>query len=118
KGGAAVSTPAIGLGPAPAKVPSGPVHLTMWYWGQQEAPGASAWLAQTIAAYHKIHPNVTITPVLQTTNGLIPAFDAAAKASQGPDIEYFWGGRYSQGPGGAANIPPVAGDSPASPLQP
>ena len=102
--GPAVSTPGTAPGPATTKVPSGPIHLTMWWWGQQEAPGASAWLAQTIAAYHKLHPNVTISTVLQTTNGLIPAFDAAAKAGQGPDIEYFWGGIYSQEPGWAGNI--------------
>ncbi len=87
--GSGASTPGTAPGPATTKVPSGPIHLTMWWWGQQEAPGASTWLAQTIAAYHKLHPNVTISTVLQTTNGLIPAFDAAAKAGQGPDIEYF-----------------------------
>jgi len=114
--GPAVSTPGTAPGPATTKVPSGPIHLTMWWWGQQEAPGASAWLAQTVAAYHKLHPNVTITTVLQTTNGLIPAFDAAAKAGQGPDIEYFWGGIYSQEPGWAGNIRPVSDYIPASEL--
>ncbi len=114
--GSGASTPGTAPGPATTKVPSGPIHLTMWWWGQQEAPGASTWLAQTIAAYHKLHPNVTISTVLQTTNGLIPAFDAAAKAGQGPDIEYFWGGIYSQEPGWAGNIRPVSDYIPAAEL--
>ena len=38
--------------------PTGPVHLTMWWWGEQEAAGAKKWLAQTVALYHKLrqHP--------------------------------------------------------------
>jgi raffinose/stachyose/melibiose transport system substrate-binding protein len=115
-GGSAAGTPTVAPGPATTRVPSGPVRLTMWWWGQQEAPGASKWLADTIAAYHKLHPNVTINTVLQTTNGLIPSFDAAAKAGQGPDIEYFWGGIYSQEPGWAGNIRPVSDYIPAAEL--
>lgn len=88
--------------------PSGPVHLVMWWWGDQEAPGAKKWLAQTVAAYEKQHPNVTIDTVLQTTDGLIPAFQAAAAAKQGPDIQYFWGGIYSQQPAWSGQILPVS----------
>ena len=72
--------------------PTGPVNLTMWWWGEQEAAGAKGWLAQTVALYEKKHPNVKIKTVLQTTDGLIPAFKAAAAAKKGPDIQYFWGG--------------------------
>ena len=75
--------------------PTGPVKLTMWWWGEDEAHGAKKWLAQTIQLYEKKHPNVTIKTVLQTTNGLVPAFKAAAAAKKGPDIQYFWGGIWS-----------------------
>ena len=61
-------------------LPTGPVNLTMWWWGQQEAAGATDWLKQTVALYEKKHPNVKIKTVLQTTDGLIPAFKAAAAA--------------------------------------
>ena len=47
---------------------------------------------ETIAKYKEAHPNVTIEAVLQSTDTLIPAFQSAAAAKQGPDIQYFWGG--------------------------
>ena len=88
--------------------PTGPVHLVMWWWGKQEAPGAKKWLADTVAGYQQKHPNVTIDTVLQTTDRLIPAFQAAASAKQGPDIEYFWGGIYFQQPAWSGQIQPVS----------
>lgn len=101
---------------AASPFPTEPVDLTMWWWGEQEAPGAQKWLDGAIAAYQTLHPNVTITNTLQTTDGLIPAFDAAAAASQGPDIQYFWGGIYSQQPGWADQITPVSDYIPADEL--
>lgn len=88
--------------------PTEDVTLTMWWWGEQEVPGAKKWLQATIAAYEKKHPNVTIKPVLQTTDSLIPAFKAAAAAEKGPDLQYFWGGIYSQDPGWNDSITPVS----------
>lgn len=88
--------------------PTGPVNLVMWYWGEQEAPGAKKWLAETVAAYEKQHSNVKIQTVLQTTDGLIPGFQAAAAAKQGPDLQYFWGGIYSQQPAWSQQILPVS----------
>jgi len=81
---------------SPQAFPTEDVTLTMWWWGEQEAPGAKQWLADTVKAYEAKHSNITIKTVLQTTDGLIPSFEAAAAAKQGPDIEYFWGGIYSQ----------------------
>ena len=103
--------------PADTSLPSGPVHLVMWWWGDQEAPGAKAWLADTVAAYHQKHPNITIETVLQTTDGLIPGFQAAAAAKQGPDLQYFWGGIYSQQPAWAGSIVPVSDYVPAAELK-
>ena len=84
-----------GTGRSPNAFPTGKVNLTMWWWGEQEAAGAKNWLAQTVQLYEKKHPNVTIKTVLQTTNGLVPAFKAAAAAKKGPDLQYFWGGIWS-----------------------
>jgi raffinose/stachyose/melibiose transport system substrate-binding protein len=97
--------------------PTGPVHLTMWWWGEQEAAGAKKWLADTIALYHKKHPNVTIQTVLQTTNGLVPAFKAAAAAKKGPDLQYFWGGIWSLEDAWAGSTKPVSDYIPASELK-
>ncbi len=78
--------------PEPTQPPAKPVKLTIWWWGEQEAPGAQKWLDETMAKYRELHPNVTFEAVLQSTDTLIPAFQSAAAARQGPDIEYFWGG--------------------------
>jgi multiple sugar transport system substrate-binding protein len=69
-----------------------PVNLVMWWWGEQEAPGAQKWLDETIDLYQKANPNITIEAVLQSTDSLIPSFQSAMAAQEGPDIQYFWGG--------------------------
>ena len=68
------------------------IHLVIWWWGEQEAPGAQKWMDDTVTAYEALHPNVTIETVLQSTDSLIPSFTSAAAAKSGPDIQYFWGG--------------------------
>lgn len=98
-------------------LPKGPVTLTMWWWGEQEAAGAKKWLAQTVALYKRKHPNITIKTVLQTTDGLIPAFKAAAAAKKGPDIQYFWGGIWSLDDAWLGNTKPVSDYIPKSELK-
>lgn len=78
--------------PAATAAPAEPVKLVVWWWGEQEAPGAQKWVDETVALYQKAHPNVTIETVLQSTDTLIPAFQSAAAAKEGPDVQYFWGG--------------------------
>ena len=118
--GAAVAVALGGVG-ASAKsqqvFPTEPVNLTMWWWGEQEAAGAKKWLSDTIALYHKKHPNVTIKPVLQPTDGLIPAFKAAAAAKKGPDLQYFWGGIWALEDAWAGNTKPVSDYIPRSELR-
>jgi raffinose/stachyose/melibiose transport system substrate-binding protein len=77
---------------APTAAAAEPVKLVVWWWGEQEAPGAQKWLDETTAKYTEAHPNVTFETVLQDTDSLVPAFQSAAAAKQGPDIQYFWGG--------------------------
>jgi raffinose/stachyose/melibiose transport system substrate-binding protein len=97
--------------------PGANVNLTMWWWGEQEAAGAKNWLAQTIKLYEKKHPTVSIKTVLQTTDGLIPAFKAAAAAKKGPDIQYFWGGIWSLDDAWLGNTKPVSDYIPKSELR-
>ena len=80
-----------GGGSTPASS-TGPVKLTMWWWGDQEAAGMKNFVADSVQKYEAAHPNITIDTVLQSTDNLMPTFAAAAKAKQGPDIEYRWGG--------------------------
>jgi len=93
-----------------------PVHLVVWWWGEQEAPGAQKWMDETVANYEKLHPNVTIDTVLQSTDSLIPAFASAAAAKSGPDIQYFWGGTYTLEPAWAGSLIPINDLIPASEL--
>ena len=93
---------------------SGPITLTMWYWGQQEAAGLTKFLNQSIASYEAAHPNVTIKPVLQSTDNLMPNFAAAAKAKKGPDIEYRWGGIWALQDAWDGNLAPVSDYIPKS----
>lgn len=101
-GSATPATPAAQVEPTNSPVPQAeatqpppaaePIKLVVWWWGEQEAPGAQKWMDETIAEYTKAHPNVQIEAVLQSTDTLIPSFKAAAAAQDGPDIQYFWGG--------------------------
>jgi len=111
------STTPTSSAPVSTQYPTENVKLTLWWWGEQEVPGAQQWLTDTIAAYRIAHPNVTIDAVLQTTDGLIPGFEAAAAAKQGPDIQYFWGGIYSQQPYWSRSITPVSDLIPAEELK-
>lgn len=67
-------------------------ELTVWWWGEQEAPGAQKWMDETVKKFEDANPNITIKTVLQSTDQLVPAFKSAAMAQSGPDLQYFWGG--------------------------
>ncbi|HVO44436.1 MAG TPA: extracellular solute-binding protein [Aggregatilineales bacterium] len=66
------------------------VELTFWYWAESDAPGADKWMADTVEAYKKVQPNVTVTVVAQSTDTLIGAFQSAVTAGAGPDIASQW----------------------------
>jgi len=93
---------------------NGPITLTMWYWGQQEAHGLSTFVADSVKKYEALHPNITIKTVLQSTDNLMPNFAAAAKAKKGPDIEYRWGGIWSLQDAWDGNLAPISDYIPAS----
>jgi multiple sugar transport system substrate-binding protein len=93
---------------------AGKVTLTMWWWGDQEAAGAKQFVADSVKKYEALHPNITINTTLQSTDNLVPAFEAAAAAKKGPDIEYFWGGINTLEDAWAGNIAPISGLLPAS----
>ena len=97
-----------GSTPVNTAFPTEKVKLTMWWWGEQEAPGAQKYVDEAIAAYEKKHPNVTIDAVLQTTDGLVPSFQTAAASKTGPDIEYFWGGTNALTPAWQKQITPIS----------
>ncbi len=76
-------------------LPTGPVEIDVWWWGETEAPGSEIWLRAAQDAYTKQHPNVTFKNNLLSTDALLPSYEAAGKAKQGPTIMYLWGGIYT-----------------------
>ncbi len=96
-----VAALALGMTAAPAmrvaaqSLPTGPVAIEVWWWGETEAPGSQKWLEAAEAAYTKQHPNVTFKNNLLSTDALLPTYEAAGKAKQGPTIMYLWGGIYT-----------------------
>lgn len=66
--------------------------LTVWWCGEQEAPGLQRWMQETVERYRTERPGIEIATVLQATESLYPAFTSAGQARQGPDIQYMWGG--------------------------
>jgi raffinose/stachyose/melibiose transport system substrate-binding protein len=74
---------------------AGNVTLTVWWLGNQEVPGIEKWMAQTIAKYHALHPNVTVKTVVESTDTWTETQKTACKGGSGPDIWYNWAGTWS-----------------------
>jgi raffinose/stachyose/melibiose transport system substrate-binding protein len=89
-GAAAFATSAASQQTRPLADDPNDATLTYWYWGDDDAPGASAWLKKQVAAYEKAHPKVKIKIVLQSSDTLIPAFTTVAQTKSGPDIATQW----------------------------
>ena len=64
--------------------------VTYWWWGESDIPGIDTWMNRMAAAYEKLHPDVHLTIVPQSTDTLIGAFRLAAQSHSGPDIDTQW----------------------------
>jgi multiple sugar transport system substrate-binding protein len=85
-----------------------PITLTVWYWGEQEAPGMQAFMEEAARIYSENNPNITVEAVLQETDSLYPAFRAAAEAGEGPDIQGFFGGVFTLEDAWLGNLAPIS----------
>src|SRR3954451_22203350 len=65
-------------------------NLTMWFWGNDDAPGADKWLAAAVQSYEAKNPSIKIKVVTQPVATFIATFQAAAAAKSGPDIAAQW----------------------------
>jgi len=83
------------------------ITLTVWYWGEQEAPGLKDFMDEAARLYTEEHPNIEVKTVLQGED-LRVAFRAAAEAKQGPDIQYFWGGVWTLEDAWLGNLVPIS----------
>ena len=89
------SSKADGLGSSYDVSKAGKVTLTMWWLGDQEVPGIQAWMKKVIAAYQKLHPNVTVKAVVQSVGTWTQTQGIACKGKSGPDLWYNWSGTWS-----------------------
>jgi raffinose/stachyose/melibiose transport system substrate-binding protein len=105
--GGSVKTPAAQTNVPAAKTPE-PFTLTVWYWGEQEAPGMKNFMDNAVKIYMAENPHITVNAVLQESDSLYPAFRAAAAAKQGPDIQYFWGGVFTLEDAWLGNLAPIS----------
>jgi ABC-type glycerol-3-phosphate transport system substrate-binding protein len=64
--------------------------ITYWFWGESDIPGIDNWMTGRVAAYEKLHPDVKINLVPQSSDTLIGAFRLAAQSKSGPDIDTQW----------------------------
>ena len=64
--------------------------FTYWLWGEGDLPGMDNWMASRVAEYTKLHPEVSINIVSQSTDTLTGAFRLAAQSRSGPDIATQW----------------------------
>ena len=86
----AAGTTAAAGGATSAAASGEKVNLTMWFWGDLDAPGANKALAGAVTAYEAANPNIKIKVVEQATDTFIASFQAAAAAKSGPDIGAQW----------------------------
>ena len=84
-----------GLGSSYDVSKAGDVTLTLWWLGDQEVPGIQAWMKKVIASYQKLHPNVTVKAVVQSTGTWTQTQHIACQGKSGPDLWYNWAGTWS-----------------------
>jgi len=92
---AASGASAAGLGSDYDPAAAGKATLTIWWLGNQEVPGIEDWMKETIAAYEKLHPDITVKAVLQSTDTYTTTQATACKGGTGPDLWYNWAGIWS-----------------------
>lgn len=66
-----------------------PADLEFWWWAEADAPGANAWIKESVAAFTK-KSGGSINIVEQKTDTLIGNFQSAAQAKSGPDLGSQW----------------------------
>ena len=67
--------------------------VSIWYTPGGVTPEAEeTWWKETIGLFEKKYPDVDVELVVQSLDTFIPAFQSAAEARRGPDLQYMWEG--------------------------
>jgi raffinose/stachyose/melibiose transport system substrate-binding protein len=109
-GGAPATTAAPAVA-TEAPLPTGK-DLTVWWWGEQEAPGLEGWVNDMVAKF-KTETGNTISPTLQDTTVVISEFQTASAAKDAPDMQFFWNGLYHMESVWLGYVEPLEGLIPA-----
>lgn len=86
----------------------GKYTLTVWYWGEQEAPGYKAYMEEMVKRYKVKYPDITVEAVLQESDNLYSAFRTAEAAGAGPDVQFMWGGTQAMEDVWKGNASPIS----------
>ncbi|RGT74939.1 ABC transporter substrate-binding protein [Mediterraneibacter massiliensis] len=87
---------------------AGETTLSIWYWGEQEVPGYKAYMEEMVKRYEEKKPDIKVEAVLQESDNLYTAFRTAEAASEGPDIQYMWGGTQAMEDVWKGNVAPLS----------
>lgn len=87
---------------------NGEKTLTVWYWGEQEAPGYKAYMEEMVRRYEEQNQEIKVEAVLQESDNLYSAFRTAEAAGEGPDIQYMWGGTQAMEDVWKGNVAPLS----------
>src|SRR5262245_26988022 len=67
--------------------------LTVWWWGEQEAPGLEGWVKQSVEMYQQ-QKGVHVDATLEDTGVVISQFQTASAAGSAADLQFCWNGIY------------------------
>lgn len=82
--------------------------LTVWYWGEQEAPGYKAYMEEMVKRYEAKNKDVKVDAILQESDTMYSAFRTAEAAGEGPDVQYMWGGTQAMEDVWKGNVTPIS----------
>jgi ABC-type glycerol-3-phosphate transport system substrate-binding protein len=93
------------------------VELTMWWWGEQDNPGLDEYFDSMARKYEELNPEIKLNVILQGTDEVVPAVQAADAAQEGPNIMTLWGGVYMMENVWEGDVYPVSNLIPESEYQ-
>ena len=71
------------------------ITITMWYYGEQEAPGLQNWIATAAREFEEKNPNVKVSAVLMGNEEMLTNMNNAGAAKEGPDIGFGYAGSWT-----------------------
>ena len=64
----------------------------IWFWGEDEAVGITAWMEENAKLYNEKYPNVTWEVTGLPLDSIFTGLEAAMAAGDAPELHTVWGG--------------------------